>query len=127
MPTNPKEEFVWSSIDRSFYHDQLLQQSKEKIVSLSFENDSHPLGIKHSLSSSLVTKTSTKELKNSGKVKAASRNVRTKKESIFIDPLSAMSAAKCDEDPDDDVVDDLDNDDELGELNKLRISDKRYL
>ena len=65
MPSNPNDEFVWISIDRSCHHEQLLQQSKEKMVSLSFENDVHPLGTKHSLSSSLVTKMSAKDLKNS--------------------------------------------------------------
>ena len=99
MPTNPKDEFVWSSIDRSSHRDQLLQQTKEKMVTLSFDTDFHPLGLKYATNANVVNKKPTKELKNNSKVKSTSKNVETKQGAIFIDPLSAMSATP-DEDQD---------------------------
>ena len=119
MPSNPIEEFRWVSIDRGISHETVLKQAKDKIYSLSFEDDAHPLGTKHVPISTQPSKLHSKTTKNVEKTKTASKNVPTKKASTFIDPLSAMSAKS-----EEDIDDFADDTSEISEIGQLQISDK---
>jgi hypothetical protein len=124
MPSNPKEDFLWVSIDRGARYDQLLQQARDKTVSLSFEDDIHPLGIKHNSASLQSSKMSSKFSNNTAKVKTTSKKASSTNEIPFIDPLSAMSA-KLEEDAE--IMDD-DSDgtgDSITDLHDLQKSHKR--
>ena len=124
MPSNPKEEFFWVSIDRGAHYDQLLQQARDKTVSLSFEDDIHPLGIKHNTISSHSSKMSSKFSNNAAKAKTTTKKSSSTKETTFIDPLSAMSA-KLEEDAD--IMDKASDDtgDGIADLHDLQKSHKR--
>ena len=94
MPSNPKEELFWVSIDRGAHYDELLQQARDKTVSLSFEDDIHPLGTKHNSAPNQCSKIPSKFSNNAVTVKTTSKNASSmKKTTTFIDPLSAMSAS----------------------------------
>ena len=128
MPSaTAKDEFVWVSHDRSHHYEVLLQQSKEKIVSLSFEEDVHPLGPNNN-THSRVTSVIKSSVKHAKRKDMATTNVTTgktievEKQSTFIDPLSAMSAAAATEDDDSIDANRIEDDDDLGDLSKLTLS-----
>ena len=125
MPSNPKEEFHWVSIDRGPLKNKLLEVAKDKIVSLSYEDDVHPLGPKYSSYSSQGVKKLPSRSQNKTLKHTAAKNVHTTNKSTFIDPLSAMSL-KSEEDDLMPVDDDMDAVDETTSLLSLHVSENRY-
>ena len=125
MPSNPKEEFHWVSIDRGPLKNKLLEVAKDKIVSLSYEEDVHPLGAKYSSYPSQGAKKLASRSQNTALKHTAVKNVHNANKSTFIDPLSAMSL-KSEEDELMPVDDDLDAVDENTGLLSLHVSENRY-
>ena len=125
MPSNPKEEFHWVSIDRGSLKNKLLELAKDRIVSLSFEDDVHPLGPKYSSYSSQGVKKLPSRSQNNALKHTAVKNVNNTNKSTFIDPLSAMSLESEEGDlmP---VDDDMDAVDETTGLLSLHVSENRY-
>ena len=121
-----KDEFVWISHDRSHHYEELLQQSKAKMVSLSFEEDLHPLAPNNNAHSRVtsVIKSSVKHAKRKDMATTnatTGKTVDVEKQSTFIDPLSAMSAAAT-QDEDSMDANRSEEDDEFDDLSKLTLS-----
>ena len=125
MPSNPKEEFHWVSIDRGSLKNKLLEVAKDKVVSLSFEDDVHPLGPRYSSYPSQGVKKLPSRSQNNALKHTAVKNVDNTNKSTFIDPLSAMSL-KSEEDDLMPVDDDMDAADETTDLLSLHVSENRY-
>ena len=125
MPSNPKEEFHWVSIDRGSLKNKLLEVAKDRIVSLSFEDDVHPLGPNYSSNSSQGVKKLPSRSQNKTLQRTAAKNVHNTNKSTFIDPLSAMSL-KSEEDDLMPVDNDMDAVDETTGLLSLHVSETRY-
>ena len=124
MPSNPKEEFHWVSIDRGSLKNKLIELAKERIVSLSFEDDVHPLGPKYSSYSSQGVKKVTPRSQYTALKRTAVKNVHNTNKSTFIDPLSAMSL-KSEEDDLMPIDNDMDAVDETTGLLSLHVSENR--